>query len=156
MSGLVENSGSLVLSVAGAGEIREVVEEEVTVGDGALGGNGISQDAVSAVVVGISTESLRGAAVGRTALASNLGQNIGDLTTNLIRGVLEELLDLLGGTRLGNLSSGIGEVNTVLLGSNNGITTLAFTVALDGGALGDSSVTDGSSSRTIDVSVQLV
>lgn len=156
MSGLVENSSSLILCVAGAGEIREVVEEEITVGDGALGRNGVGQDAVSAVVVGIGAESLRGAGVGRTTLASNLGQNIGDLTTDLVGGVLEEFFDLLSGTRLGSLSGGVGEINTVLLGSNDGIATLALTVALDGSALGDSGVTDGSSSGAIDVSVQLV
>lgn len=156
MGGLVENGGSLVLCVAGAGQGREVVKEEVTVGDGTLGRNGVGQDAISAVVVGVSAESLGGAAVGRAALASNLGQNIGDLTTDLVRGVLEELLDLLGGTRLGSLSSSVGEVNTVLLSSNNGIATFALTVALDGGALGDSGVTNGGSSGTIDVGVQLV
>lgn len=151
VSSLVKDGSGLVLGVARAGQARELVKEEVAVGNGALRGDGVGEDAAAAAVVGVGAEGLRGAAGSRAALVSSLAEDVDNLRADLLRRRLEELLDLVGAAGLGNLRSLVGEADAVGQSLLDGAAAAAGAVALDRRALGQAGVADGSGLGAVDV-----
>lgn len=98
MRGLVQISSSLVLSVAGAGQRRQVVEVQIAVHDVALAWDRVSQDVAAAVPADIRAVCSRIAAI-VGALGRNAVEDVGNLRAHLLRRALEKLLHFAGWPR---------------------------------------------------------
>lgn len=111
---LVKRRGRLVLAVAAAGEVREVVPVEVAVDLEAARGLRVCEDAVAAAVELVGAVVAGRAAVGRAALLRDLVEDVDNGVAGAGRRRLEVLLDLGGGARLGRLRGRVGQGHAVL------------------------------------------
>lgn len=134
---LVKDSGSLVLSVARAGESRELVEEQRAVGDVVVGGQGVSEDTGLTAAVDVGAVGAGLTAGGGGTVAGNGAQTGGDGVAGAGGGGFEVGLESGGGARGGSRGSGSGQLVAVGERSTDGRQLGARAVALDGSALGE-------------------
>lgn len=135
MSALVEVGSSLILPVARSGQGREIIEVKIAVDHIALRGNGVGENAAAAVVADVTAVVGGSTTVGAAALLGDLVKDVGNLSANAGRRVLEKLLHLGGGSARSNVRSSTGQLGAVAQSGPGNREAVTSAVALDAGAL---------------------
>lgn len=126
---------SLILGMTRSSQSWEVIEVQVAVDHVALAGNGVSQHITTAVITNISAVVVSYTRVCRATFIRDSAKDASDSLASLIIRGLKVLLHLLSVSGSSSLSSGGGELRTVLKSGLRDGELVTGAIALDFGAL---------------------